>query len=387
MPGRSCDDRSRDDHGSPAALPGDKLVFDSVKVIDVHGHLSSPPQVRAYAYNLIALRSPGDGELVLGDQDVDAARRRHIRILDERNIDVQLLSPRPAAMMHWERPFLVERWTRTTNNLIAQMCRLEPERFFGVGQLPQNRDADTANCLEELERCIGELGFVGAVVNPDPGGDGLAPGVDQPYWFPLYERAQALGAALLVHPSLSRDPRIEGLSHSYQFNNLVQETLATSLLENSDVFARFPELKIVVCHCGGAPRRLLGDGEVLDALEDPLRRVHPSGEAPGGQTGMAFAGATHRQAAGEGNLFFDTCSYDPHLLGAVLHQRGVARLAFGTEAPGSGSHLVNPGTGRPADDLLATLQSLGGLSAAQVRAVVHDNPLRAFPLLAGRSGT
>jgi predicted TIM-barrel fold metal-dependent hydrolase len=365
-------------------------VIDDVTVIDVHGHLSSPPQVRAYAYNLISLRSPGDGELELPDEAVDPARRRHLRVLDERGTDVQLLSPRPAAMMHWERPFIVRAWTRTTNNLIAQMCRLEPTRFTGIGQLPQNASLTTENCLEELDRCILQLGFAGAVVNPDPGGDGTAPGMDDPYWYPLYRRAEELDATLMVHPSLSRDPRLEPLPHSYQFNNLVQETLATTLLESSDVFTEFPQLRIVVCHGGGAPRRLLAEGDVLDELAPEPRAVTPSGEQAGGQVGITLgpARAPARRHAGDskptgdGNLFVDTCCYDPHFLTAVLRQRGVHRTLFGTEAPGSGTHLLNPATGRPVDDLLATLRDLEILSPAQLRALVHENPLRAFPLLA-----
>ena len=360
-------------------------MLDGVTVIDVHGHLSSPPQVRAYAFNLVSLRSPGDGELRLPDEAVAAARQRHVRVLDERGIDVQLLSPRPAAMMHWERPFIVQAWTRVTNNLIAQMCRLEPTRFAGIGQLPQNASLSTENCLGELDRCITELGFVGVLVNPDPGADSSAPGMDDPYWHPLYRRAAELGATILAHPSLSRDPRIEPLPHSYQFNNLVQETLATALLERGTVFAEFPGLKIVVSHGGGAPRRLLADGDVLDATAPVPQLVTPSGEQPGGQVGIVLGPASDPPHGGREhreNLFVDTCCYDPHFLAAVLRQRGPRQVVFGTEAPGSGGHLVNPATGCPADDMLATLRSLGFLTPEQLSAVVHDNPLRAFPLLA-----
>jgi predicted TIM-barrel fold metal-dependent hydrolase len=369
-------------------------VLDGTPVIDVHGHLSSPPQVRAYAYNLISLRSPGDGDLQLPDEAVHAARKRHVRVLDERNIDRQLLSPRPAAMMHWERPFIASAWTRVTNSLIAQMCRLEPARFAGVGQLPQNAAVSTENCLEELDRCVTELGFVGAVVNPDPAGDSKTPGMDDPYWYPLYGKAEELGATLVVHPSLSRDPRIEPLSHSYQLNNLVQETLATALLEQSRVFTEFPGLKILVCHGGGAPRRLLADGDVLDFTAISPKIVAPSGEQAGGQVGITLAGGPAgpdgacgpNGPAGEGQLFFDTCCYDPHFLNAVVRQRGASRMLFGTEAPGSGTHLVNPDTGRPADDVLATLRGLDVLSDGQLREVCYDNPLRAFPLLAKADG-
>jgi predicted TIM-barrel fold metal-dependent hydrolase len=357
-------------------------MLDGAKVIDVHGHLSSPPQVRAYAFSLVSLRSPGDGELRLPDEAVTAARQRHVRVLDERGIDVQLLSPRPAAMMHWERPFIVRAWTRVTNNLIAQMCRLEPARFVGIGQLPQSAWLGIESCLDELDRCVSELGFIGVLVNPDPGGDSSAPGMDDEYWYPLYRRAAELDATILVHPSLSRDPRIEPLPHNYQFNNLVQETLATVLLEQSKVFSEFPGLRIVVSHGGGAPRRLLADGDILDATAPEPKRVTPSGEAPGGQVGIALEPASQRQRAGQDNLFVDSCCYDPYFLAAVLRQRGTRQVVFGTEAPGSGSHLVNPATGRAADDVLATLRGLGFLSVTQLRALVHDNPLRAFPRLA-----
>jgi predicted TIM-barrel fold metal-dependent hydrolase len=153
-------------------------------------------------------------------------------------------------------------------------------------------------------------------------------------------------------------------------------------LERSDVFDRYPNLKIVVCHCGGAPRRLLAEGDVLDHLTDPAGAVTGSGEAPGGQVGMATTAMeqVERRSLAD-NLFFDTCSYDPHFLAAAIRQRGPARFAFGTEAPGSGGHLMNPATGRPADDILATLQSLG-LSDGDLTTMVHHNPLKVFPLLA-----
>src|SRR5437870_1367585 len=96
---------------------------------------------------------------------------RHLNVMDERNIDVQCLSPRPVAMMHWESARLVDRWTTYTNDVIKRSCDMYPDRWYGVAQLPQNSKIPTSNCVYELERCIKELGFVGALVNPDPGGD------------------------------------------------------------------------------------------------------------------------------------------------------------------------------------------------------------------------
>jgi predicted TIM-barrel fold metal-dependent hydrolase len=356
-------------------------MYKNHPVIDVHGHISTPPQFRAYAYNLIVLRNAKE-PLVITDEAMRPALERHLRLLDAQGIDLQLLSPRPVAMMHWERPFLVDAWTRVTNDLIARQCALHPDRFQGVAQLPQTRGGDMARCADELERCAREHGFVGAIVNPDPGADRASPGLNDRYWDPLYERAQELDVTLIVHPSLTRDPRLDGIPNAYQYNNLTEETLATLLLEKSDVFERFPRLRIVVCHCGGAPRRMLEFGIPLDCT-NPSRgednMVGDSGEVAGGQVGSLFRKEKHAPPNLDANLFFDTCAYDPHFLSAALKQRGAHRMVFGTEVPGSGSDVKNPLTGVGSDNVLALLDSFEFLSAEAMIDIVHHNPLRVFP--------
>lgn len=106
-------------------------MYNRQKVIDVHGHMSTPPHFRAYAYNLIALRSTGDGALEISDELMETALGRHLKMMDERNIDVQMISPRPVAMMHWEAAFLVDKWTRTTNDIIYQQLKMHPDRVMG----------------------------------------------------------------------------------------------------------------------------------------------------------------------------------------------------------------------------------------------------------------
>ena len=362
-------------------------MYKGKPVFDVHGHISTPPHFRAAAMNLVALRTAGTDRAPMPEAAVKAALDRHLRILDERNVDVQLISPRPVAMLHWERTYLVESWTETTNRVIADQCKMYPKRFVGVGQLPQSPEMNIAGCVKTLTRCINEFKFVGAILNPDPGGDRRAPGMDDEAWFPLYAKAEELQATLVVHPSISRDPRLDRIPHSYQYNNVTEETLATLLLENSDVFQRFPKLKIIICHCGGCLRRLMEPGDVIDATKESRGAdniIGLSGEEGGGQATTKGAAVAVPEPTGPDlsqNLFFDTCSYDPWYLGAAIRQRGPKRMAFGTEAPGSGSATLNPLTGKPADDILATINSFDFLTEAQKLDMVHYNPLRIFPLL------
>jgi predicted TIM-barrel fold metal-dependent hydrolase len=360
-----------------------RSMYNNTPVIDVHGHISTPPHFRAHAYNLLALRTPGEGEVQIPETAMKQALDRHLRMMDMRNIDIQLISPRPVGMMHWERSFIVEPWTRKTNDVIHQQCQLHPKRFAGVGQLPQTPDLNIQACVKELTHCIKELGFVGAILNPDPGGDRRAPGLHSEEWYPLYDKAEDLNATLVVHPSLTHDRRLEIIPHAYQYNNMTEETLATMLLERGRVFERFPRLRIVVCHCGGGLRRILDVGDVFDATRsanDPDNICQPSGERAGGQVG---AGNREVEARADlsANLFFDTCAYDPWFLTAAIHLRGTKQMVFGTEAPGAGSAALNPQTGKPVDDVLATLNTFDFLSEAEKTSILHHNPRRVFPLL------
>ena len=49
--------------------------------------------------------------------------------------------------------------------------------------------------------------------------------------------------------------------------------------------------------------------------------------------------------------------------------------------PGAGSGVLNPYTGKPSDDLLATIDAMTFLSREDKRRMLRDNARRVFPLL------
>lgn len=324
-------------------------MFQNHKVIDVHGHMSTPPHFRGHLGAMISLNTPGR-KLELSDEQLENAQKSHLKGLDERNIDIQLLGPRPVAMWHWTRPFLQREICRVTNDVIARIVKLHPDRLVGMAQLPQSAGSDTRNCLAELERCVKELGFVGAYVNPDPSGRKDAPGMHDEYWHPLYAKAQELDVPLMVHPSTSFDPRIEIIPHNYQMNNYTEEFIAMHLLSHSNVFELFPRLRIVICHCGGALNRFIPTDHHI-AQKDLSR-----------------------------NLFYDCCAYDVDFLTASFRQRGVDQMMFGTESPGSGG-AVRPQTGKASDDLFPVIDSLEFLSGEDKLRIFHKNALKVFTKL------
>lgn len=321
-------------------------MYAGQKVIDVHGHMTTPAKFRGFAMNLMTIRSPRN-RFDMTDEELDRALGPHIDALDTRNIDFQLLSPRPVAMFQWESPHIQRQWASVTNDVLAQSVKLHPDRFGAVGQLPQQAKEDTSAVLDELDRCMKELGHVGVLINPDPSGERDTPGVDDKYWYPLYEKAQEYDAPLLLHPSISKDSRVRSIPHNYQINNVWEEYLATLLYIASDVFKDFPRLKVVICHGGGALSRHF-DSDIRDG--HPARR--------------------EIQERFKDNLFFDTCIYDAAFMRTMVAHKGVDAAVFGTEI---GAALRT--------DVVDLVDKVPELTTEDKIKIFNTNPLRVYSRL------
>jgi 2,3-dihydroxybenzoate decarboxylase len=143
---------------------------------------------------------------------------------------------------------------RRANDFLAEEVRKRPDRFRGLAALPM-QDPDMA--AKELQRCVKDLGFVGALVN----GFSQIHDPDTPvyydlkqYW-PFWKAVEQLDVPFYLHPRnpLPRDSRIyEGhgwlMGPSWAFG---QETAVHSLrLMGSGLFDECPRLQIVIGHMG-----------------------------------------------------------------------------------------------------------------------------------------
>lgn len=333
-------------------------MYNDYKVLDVHAHVSPPMAAFATVSLMMGGNTPipsplrTGGRLALPESDFEESVAHHVNYIDERQIDVQLIGPRPFVMLGWMEPHLLPAWSEYVNDMIHKQCTLAPDRFLGACQLPQISDAaDTSNCIPELDRCVNELGFVATYVSPDPAGRRTTPGMHEPYWFPLYERCQQLDVPIIVHGTNSLDPRFRVVPQNYQLGFVTEQFLAVQFLSHGDVFDRYPDLRIVTCHCGGALNRFIPTDPHL-AQKDLSN-----------------------------NLFFDTCAYDLVFLEAAIKQRGVDQVCFGVEAPGSGQ-TIRPETGKSCDDLVPVISSFEWLSEDDKQKIFHDNPAKVCPPLA-----
>ena len=81
------------------------------------------------------------------------------------------------------------RRARDANDFLAREIQRRPDRYSGFAHLPM-QDAKAA--ADELERCVKEMKFPGAMINGHTNGQYL----DHPSLHPFWERAQALGALI-----------------------------------------------------------------------------------------------------------------------------------------------------------------------------------------------
>jgi aminocarboxymuconate-semialdehyde decarboxylase len=91
------------------------------------------------------------------------------------------------------RTHLLDLWRLLIAGLIAGIVAEFPKRYVGLGTLPMQA-IDLA--VQELERCVNDLKLAGVEIGTHVNGANL----NEPMFFPLYEAAQDLGAAIFVHP-------------------------------------------------------------------------------------------------------------------------------------------------------------------------------------------
>jgi 2,3-dihydroxybenzoate decarboxylase len=189
---------------------------------------------------------------------------KRLRLMDEYDIEINILSLNaPAVQAIGDRDRAIE-VARRANDFLAEQCAKRPDRFRAFAALPL-LDPDAA--IDELNRCVTELGFVGALVNGFSQDDRLADGedllyYDLPQYRPFWAEVARLDVPFYLHPRnpLPRDARIyEGhpwlLGPTWGF---AQETAVHALrLMGSGLFDEHPSLRIILGHMGeGIPYML-----------------------------------------------------------------------------------------------------------------------------------
>lgn len=330
-------------------------------IIDCHGHFTTVPRtLHAWRNKQLAAvadgtRRPEPSELSISD---DAIRQSindgQLKLQKERGADLTLFSPIAGMMGHHQGDEAASRvWSTLCNDLIDRVCRLFPDNFAPVCQLPQSPGVSPTNCVAELERCVTKLGFVGCNLSPDPsGGHWKDPPLTDRYWYPLYEKLVELGVPAMIHVSGSCNPCFHGTGAHY----INGDTTAFMQLLSGDLFADFPTLRFVIPHGGGAVPFHWGRYRGLaQDMKKPKLEQHLLQ-----------------------NVFFDTCVY--HQPGVELMAKVVPvdNILFGSEMIGA-VRGIDPETGYYFDDTKRYVDAVPFFDTAARAKIFEGNVRRVYP--------
>jgi len=332
-------------------------------IIDCHAHFTSEPKavldLRAAQIKASSNEEPWPtrNDLNVSDDEIrtgiDAMQLKTQRA---RGIDRTIFSPRASAMGHHltDEKLSLE-WTQISNELIYRISRLYPNDFVPVCQLPQVAGIRPGNCVRELERCVNELGFIGCNLNPDPsGGYFNSPALTDPWWYPVFEKMCELDVPAMLHVSGCCNPS-QYTTSSYYLNG---DTTAFVQLIMSDLFSKFPTLKLIIPHGGGAIPYHWGR----------LR-------------GIAFMNQRSELEEIMGsNIFVDTCVYHQPGIDFLVDVVPRDNILFASELWGAVKG-IDPNTGRDFDDTKYYIENSPNLTVEDRRKIFEGNARRVFSRL------
>jgi len=245
---------------------------------------------------------------VIDSRSWDAKRRIEDMAADD--VDVQVVSPMPELLSHWFPAGDADALCRHVKEGMAELCAAHPRHFIGIGMVPMQDAALAVKRLEEI-KSLGLRGIeIGSHINGIPLGD--------PCLHDVYAAAAQAGLMVMIHPlhPLGLD-RIGGRPELAAVAAFPLETAfaAVSLMTHG-VTERFPKLRIMLSHGGGALSWILPRLRHAHSIGPQLNNLFPRDP---GEMAKAF--------------YYDTILYDRAALDYLLAKVGKDRLVAGSDYP------------------------------------------------------
>jgi aminocarboxymuconate-semialdehyde decarboxylase len=321
--------------------------------IDVHAHLMIPQMYAVTAAHSMFVKSNADpgmneeAKKVVRQREAFVVERmsdvtdRIVR-MDAMGVDIQVLS---SSLVHqltyWAEPHESLRLERMLNDRMARIVAANPKRLIGLGGVPL---AAPALAVDELARCMTELGLAGVGISTTAGDMELGDVRLRPFW----EKAEETGAVVYIHPAGNTGARFEKWYLWNSIGQAFEEAMAIASLFYEGVLDAFPRLKICISHGGGYMPYYMGR-IARNYLEKPATRVN-----------MRKSPAEYLRM-----LYYDSCVYETEVLEALVRRVGADRVVLGSDYP--------VGEPKPIEFVESCV-----LSAAEKQMIVGDNAARLF---------
>lgn len=172
--------------------------------------------------------------------------QKRIEECDLNNVDVQVISTVPVMFSYWADPDDALDLSKFLNDHIGELAGSFPNRFAGLGTVPLQ---DPGRAVDELDRCMTKLQLDGIQIGTNIDGTNLS----DPGLFPVFEAADDLGAAILVHPwSMMAEDEMTKYWLPWLVGMPAETSRAICSLIFGGVLERLPNLRIAFAHGGGS---------------------------------------------------------------------------------------------------------------------------------------
>ena len=215
-----------------------------VRKIALEEHFLSPGLVDYWRPTMTEVAAPVVEQLFKRLTDFGELR---LASMDKAGIARAVLSISGPGVQAERDAAMATRKAREANDFLAVEIERRPDRYAGFAHIAVQ---DPKAAVDELERCMRDLKFRGAMINGHTNGQYL----DDPALYPFWERAEALSALIYIHPTdpvvpapvLSGVPALRRATWEWGF-----ETGSHALrLVFSGLFDRFPKARVGLGHMG-----------------------------------------------------------------------------------------------------------------------------------------
>jgi len=261
---------------------------------------------------------------------------QRIAEMDAAGIDVQVLSLNAPGTEQLEADAAVS-LAQEANDFLAAAVKKYPKRFAGLAILPT---AAPEKAAQELERLVRDNGFVGANIHGHNRGRYL----DDKFYWPILEKAEALGVPIYLHPTIPPQAVLDASFGGFS-------PLVTDLFSGPGWgwhIDRYPKLQFVIGHLGESLPSMMQRVDLMTAAAKLQRPVS-----------AYLRDNVHYTLSG--------FNYQPSFLNLLL-EVGVGRIMFSADYP--------YGSMKDARTFLEQLP----VTAADKERIAHGNAEKLFKL-------
>lgn len=291
--------------------------------IDIHTHIlpeNIPHWAQKFGYDgFIHLEhhKPCCARMMIGDKFFREVEHncwdgpKRIEDCTATGVDQQVLSTVPVLFHYWAKGQDALETSKFFNDHIAGVVRDHPNRFIGLGTVPLQ---DPQLAIQEMERCIKELGLAGIEIGSHVNDWNL----NAPELFPFFEAAEKLGAAIFVHPwDMMGKEKMNRYWLPWLVGMPAETSLAICSMIFGGIFEKLPKLRVAFAHGGGSFPATIGRIEHgfnvrpdLVAIDNPINPKEYLGK-----------------------FWLDSLVHDPTMLEYVVNLIGHEKVCLGSDYP------------------------------------------------------